>query len=82
MSDQFLFDVAMGVLLILNGILSLRNARRGFSHGHQFITLSKNPIEPERMTPRMRRFMHYSGIFFLIAGTFIVAITMYRSLRG
>jgi hypothetical protein len=56
MGDRIVFDAALGVLFILNGIRSLRSAQRGSLRLPEFITLDKNSIEPEQMTPGTRDF--------------------------
>lgn len=80
MSDPA-FDAALGVLFVVGGIMNLRNARRGFVSRHELITLGKSPIEPERLTSRMRSFIRYEGMFSLIVGALFLGIAIYRVFR-
>lgn len=81
MHDRSFFYALLGAVFIFGGILNLRRARSGLLRGQQFITLGKNPIEPEQMTPITRRFTRYYGIFSLILGALFVGIAVYHCFR-
>lgn len=81
MHERSFLYALVGVVFILGGILNLRRARSGILRGEQFITLGKNPIEPEQMTPVTRRFTRYNGIFSLILGALFLGIAVYHCFR-
>lgn len=78
MSDRVLLDAMLGIIFILGGTLNLRRARSGFLRGQEFITLGKNPVGPEKMTPVTRRFTRYYAIVSLILGALFVGMAIYH----
>jgi hypothetical protein len=70
MSQQRIFDAVLPALFIVNGLLQLHRARLGFWPRQEFITLGRNPLQPETMTPRAPRSARAVAFAFLVFGTF------------
>jgi hypothetical protein len=82
MGDVSVSDLTLAALFLLSGIVDLRRARSGFRSRQEFITLGRKPIEPEAMTPRMRRLGSFSGFAFLFVGVLGNCVTVYPLLRA
>jgi hypothetical protein len=78
MGDVNVLDLLLAALFLISGIVNLRRARSGFWPRPEYISLGRNPIEPEPMTPRMRRLTRFSGFAFLFVGVLGICVTVYH----
>lgn len=70
MKTGTILDLALCVLFLLNGILTIRRSRRGTWREREILTLGNNPGGPDSMAPGMQSYMWYLGLSLIALGLF------------